>query len=340
MSAPTPAPENGYLIVDATKLDPPTLNAVFGSLHERLVARETADVQEQETLDGLVSTSLAYIAGVVGPQIAAVEGTITALEERAAEAEDDIAALLATGVNASAISVTPGSGITATNAQAALVELQGEVAGALARTADPGEGTAGRFLRSNGDGSAAYAEVTSVLYREYEARADLRSINGPAGAMAVVRGLGLFAWLSGSTEPDDGETCFATSGGRWLVQAWSPDAVYAFWLAEIDRLNTLSREILFGSAVCSLTSVNTQAVGDFAADVPGSEPGDAVVVSPPSALESGASTGRLAYHAWVSAAGAVTIRIMNAASNAATLNAAVTGATNPWRVAVIKNIGA
>ena len=48
----------------------------------------------------------------------------------------------------------------------------------------------------------------------YDQRGDLRA---SSGQFAVVDGLGLFQHVAGSDEPDDDESCFATSTGRWLT---------------------------------------------------------------------------------------------------------------------------
>ncbi|MGL5447435.1 MAG: hypothetical protein ACRDBL_09015 [Rhabdaerophilum sp.] len=123
--APTPA--NGYLIEAATRLDPPTLNSILSSIHARLNAREAADVNEQATLDQLVSTALAYISTTIGPQIVATNAQLTLLQQLASAAEDRIAQINSGGIAAASVTVSNINGLSATTTQAAFAELQADI---------------------------------------------------------------------------------------------------------------------------------------------------------------------------------------------------------------------
>lgn len=69
--------------------------------------------------------------------------------------------------------------------------------------------------------------ITSVLSVEYTDRASLRALTPANGNKALIKELGLFEYVLGSTELDDDETSFATSLGRWLLQCPSYDFIEA-----------------------------------------------------------------------------------------------------------------
>ena len=186
--------------------------------------------------------------------------------------------------------------------------------------------------------------VSSVAY---DNRANLRSQSPVNGEMAVIDGLGLFVFATGSDEPDDDESCFATATGRWLLQAVHWDVVDTWQLPddeardaydEDEPLRFASRfasKVLTGSATCAITSVAAVASTAFTGAVTGAAVGDRVIATPPAQLGStAAETGQLSYHAWVSAANTVTVMLTNASAAAATTNAAVRTA---WPVTVIKS---
>ena len=188
---------------------------------------------------------------------------------------------------------------------------------------------------ASGGGMPSYA---------YDQRGDLRT---KAGQFAVVEGLGLFRHALGSTEPDDDESCFATSTGRWLLEAVHWDVVDA-WQAPDDAArdefdedepirfaSSFAGKVLTGSATCAITSVATVSSSSFTGTVTGAAVGDRVIATPPAQLgNTAATTGQLGYHAWVSAANTVTIMLTNASAAAATTNAAIQAA---WPITVIKS---
>ena len=181
----------------------------------------------------------------------------------------------------------------------------------------------------------------------YDSRATLRSQTPTAGEMAVIDGLGLFVWESGSTEPDDDESCFATSTGRWLLEAVHWDVVDAWQLPEIEErdaydedeplrfASSFASKVLTGTATCAITSVASVASTSFTGTVTGAAVGDRVTATPSAELgATSAETGRLGYYAWVSAPDTVTVMLTNASAESANTNAAIRAA---WPITVIKS---
>ena len=73
----------------------------------------------------------------------------------------------------------------------------------------------------------------------------------------------------------------------------------------------------------------------FIGTVAGAAAGDRVMATPPAELGVNAGeTGRLGYHAWVSAANTVTVMLTNASASSANTNAAIRTA---WPITVIKS---
>lgn len=191
--------------------------------------------------------------------------------------------------------------------------------------------------------------VASVVKQlEYDDRAQLRTTTGH---LALVEGLGLFQHATGSDEPDDDESCFATATGRWLLQAAHWDLVDAWQLPDDEArdaydedeplrfassfASSFASKVLTGSATCAITSVAAVASTAFTGTVTGAAVGDRVIATPPAALgNTDADSGRLSYHAWVSAADTVTVRLTNASAAAATTNTAILKA---WPITVIKS---
>jgi aldehyde:ferredoxin oxidoreductase len=177
----------------------------------------------------------------------------------------------------------------------------------------------------------------------YENRGNLRGLNPLAGDQAIIDGLGLFVYAAGSDEPDDDESCFATASGRWLLQAAHWDLVDA-WQSPDDAVRDeddedeplrFATKVLTGSATCAITSVAAVASTSFTGTVTGAAVGDRVIATPPAQLGStAAETGKLSYHAWVSAANTVTIALTNASAASATTNASIQVA---WPITVIKS---
>lgn len=197
------------------------------------------------------------------------------------------------------------------------------------------------YTRAETDGK--YETLARIV--DYDDRGTLRSTTD--GRLALVESLGLFRFVSGSTEPDDDESCFATATGRWLLQAAHWDLVDTWQLPDDEArdaydedeplrfASSFASKGLTGSATCAITSVAAVASAAFTGAVTGAAVGDRVIATPPAALgNTDADSGQLSYHAWVSAADTVTVRLTNASAAAATTNTAIHKA---WPITVIKS---
>ena len=191
-----------------------------------------------------------------------------------------------------------------------------------------------KALQAGGGGGAPEyipggAGAAGIARYSYGARAGLRTDD--SAGYAVVDTLGLFAWYAGSAEPDDDETCFAGTGGCWLLEAPHWDTIDRFFYPEIEAIHA---RFLRGTATCAIASVAATNSASFTGTIAGAAVGDSVIVNPPAQLGSTvAFTGRLGYHAWVSAANTVTVMLTNSSAAVATVNPAAQGA---WQVTVIK----
>ena len=173
--------------------------------------------------------------------------------------------------------------------------------------------------------STAWAAVGTQVHRlTYEQRGQLRTLGYPGLAWAMVDGLGLFAFETGSTEPDDDESAFVTAEGTWLLQCPSLDAV-AYWLQPwlLNAQERLEDLEVRGTGTSSITSVASGAQVSFTAVVTGAVFGRAVAASPAVALPA-----QVAVFARVTAADTVTVYINNPSATTATLVA------GSWAIAV------
>ena len=75
-----------------------------------------------------------------------------------------------------------------------------------------------------------------ISYISYDNRAQLRTTGGATGALRQIEDLGVFMFISGLTEPDDDETCFATPSGAWILQSPSMDVIDAFLRPELEEV--------------------------------------------------------------------------------------------------------
>ncbi len=187
----------------------------------------------------------------------------------------------------------------------------------------------------------------TVVQIAYDSRATLRSGTNASGNLALVEALGLFRFYQGSTEPDDDETCFVQTGnGAWLLEcpAWDfvdantlldeatqderiEDAETSLTAAQsnITALQAFQAKFLTATVNNTVTSLAAIAQTSLTATITGASIGDAVFVTPSSALDA-----RISLYARVSAADTVTVTINNPSATAATLT------TGAWRVTVIK----
>lgn len=200
------------------------------------------------------------------------------------------------------------------------------------------------YTRAETDGK--YETLARIV--DYDDRGTLRSTTD--GRLALVESLGIFRFVSGSTEPDDDESCFATATGRWLLQAVHWDVVDTWQLPDDEErdaydedeplrfassfASSFASKVLTGSATCAIASVAAVASTAFTGAVTGAAVGDRVIATPPAALgNTDADSARLSFHAYVSAANTVTVRLTNASASAATTNTAIQTA---WPITVIK----
>ena len=202
---------------------------------------------------------------------------------------------------------------------------------------------------------ALTAKQDSIPVILYEDRGTLRT--NTTANRAIVDGLGLFVFETGSDEPDDDESCFATSTGRWLLEAVHWDVVDAWGLPDneyrdeqiatavtaaetvadlstsVTNLSTsvtnLSTRwpgrVLYGTATSSITSVSAVTQVSFTGTVAGAATADRVFATPPNALGA-----RVAYFARVTAADTVTVYINNPSAASQTLS------TGTWLLSVFK----
>ena len=165
-----------------------------------------------------------------------------------------------------------------------------------------------------GEGNVVVNPALDVAYAD---RGTLRSLTTLTDSV-IVDGIGLFRHVTGSMEPDDDETCFATATGRWLLQCPHSDFITA-------QLTSGAAPIYTASAVNTIGTVATVSVVSQTIAVAGASTADAVVVTPPAVMN-----GRLCVYGYVSAPGAVTVCVAN--PSAATSVAVPAGS---WRIAVI-----
>ncbi len=188
------------------------------------------------------------------------------------------------------------------------------------------------YLTTGDIGVTVQGNVQQITYTS---RSGLRAGTPSTGSLALVPDLGVLVFDAASTEYDDDETCFATSNGRWLLVAMSPDMVYEHTLGPVEDLQTQvsaqARHFLYGSFAMSLTTLATLTSSDFTATVTGAALGDLVIVTPGNAFgTSAADKGALHYSAYVSAINTVTVSIRNASATSAAMTA------SSWSILVIK----
>ena len=359
-----PARFDAYRMTDGkTPLSARYFNPVWQDLDLRLVELEALRVGWLEAVSQVSNLGLARINELVGAPMTTVNEAIATLQQSLAELPDVVlAGELDTALQAEAQARTLlAQQITAL--QQAIEDVSG------GDPFPPMAGQAGKFLTTDGEtrtwgtptvppvtglqrgtaqprqllGISAAGAVVGVAPLELLAYADRAQLRTLTSGSAIVRGLGLFTWEAGSTEPDDDETCFAAAGGAWVLTAAGPDAVRALWLAEISALQSaLTRHLAEISALqsaltrhlakflragfaMSATSLAANAEVTFTVALDGASSGDSVVVTPVATLASAVSCVGV-----VTAAGTVTVSVRNASSSTATLT------PGTWQVLVIK----
>ena len=345
-----PARFDAYRMTDGkTPLSARYFNPVWQDLDLRLVELEALRVGWLEAVSQVSNLGLARINELVGAPMTTVNEAIATLQQSLAELPDVVLA---------------GELDTALQAEAQARALLAQQIAALQQAIEdvsggdpfpPMAGQAGKFLTTDGEtrtwgtptvppvtglqrgtaqprqllGISAAGAVVGLAPLELLAYADRAQLRTLTSGSAIVRGLGLFTWEAGSTEPDDDETCFAAAGGAWVLTAAGPDAVRALWLAEISALQSaLTRHLakfLRAGFAMSATSLAANAEVTFTVALDGASSGDTVVVTPVATLASEVSCVGV-----VTAAGTVTVSVRNASSSTATLT------PGTWQVLVIK----
>ena len=345
-----PARFDAYRMTDGkTPLSARYFNPVWQDLDLRLVELEALRVGWLEAVSQVSNLGLARINELVGAPMTTVNEAIATLQQSLAELPDVVLA---------------GELDTALQAEAQARALLAQQITALQQAIEdvsggdpfpPMAGQAGKFLTTDGEtrtwgtptvppvtglqrgtaqprqllGISAAGAVVGLAPLELLAYADRAQLRTLTSGSAIVRGLGLFTWEAGSTEPDDDETCFAAAGGAWVLTAAGPDAVRALWLAEISALQSaLTRHLakfLRAGFAMSATSLAANAEVTFTVALDGASSGDSVVVTPVATLASAVSCIGV-----VTAAGTVTVSVRNASASTATLT------PGTWQVLVIK----
>jgi len=191
----------------------------------------------------------------------------------------------------------------------------------------------GRALSVRADGTADWRGIPRRALA-YDQRGALRSLGDLIdGDVALVESLGLFVFRQGSSEPDDDETALRADdgSGAWLLAVVHWDAIYAYLLPELDLLwRYLASRVLHGAVDVTISSVGSTSSASVTATIHGARTGDRVIATPPGQLGS----GRLGYHARVSADDEVTLTVTNPSASSDYLG----GAEGLWALTVIQEV--
>ena len=122
-----PVPLTAYELPVGTQLYRETWNAAFASMHARLVSAEVTLASVDTALDDVEAQALQLISVNLAGDIQAARNELDDLRAQVDDALADIAVLLASQLPASNITVSSIPNLSATNAQAALLELQGDI---------------------------------------------------------------------------------------------------------------------------------------------------------------------------------------------------------------------
>lgn len=134
-------------------------------------------------------------------------------------------------------------------------------------------------------GSGTYAAWTvsvgakpiAMTRISYANRSELRSTAYYSGGVVLVEALGLFTHVVGSTEVDDDESCFATSTGRWLLEAVNYELMEA-WMQASGATGD-NAAVLYAKGLCPIATVASGASASFNVQVLGASVGDRVLVN-------------------------------------------------------------
>lgn len=349
-----------YRVKDGlTRLGEAFFNPVFADLDLRLVALEAVRTAWQEAIAALSEHGLRRINDVLGPALTQATDATAEIDSLLTEALADIAQITAIVASTEAdVQTALDAWLAArqTDIGAWQALREGDIdAWKAARLAELAIWRDGQDAEIGGidahlltvdagiaslDSRLDTAEVTladaagtrlpalegdTIIRLTWDARATLRATTPTTNhRLALVENLGLYMYVSGSTEADDDETCFATAtaSGCWLIQAVHWDLVDA-WLGD----ETAANKPLIGAASHTFLSLAALAQASFTTLIPGARPGDTVVVTPPSVLHAA-----LTVQALVSAENTITITLGN--PSASTVSSAL--GSGLWSLAVVR----
>jgi len=209
-------------------------------------------------------------------------------------------------VTASSTDTLTNKTINAANNTVTNVSLDTGVTGTLAATKGgtglTAPGTTGNVLTSNGTvWTSAPPEGGAIDVYSYANRGQLRTVIGAAGDFVYVDTIGTFTWETASTDLDDDETCFDSTGGKWVLATVHSDYVNA-------NFNS-PWEPLWASVPITLLSVQGRGSATQVVTVLGANVGDTVVISPAGLP----TTNELLYWGAVFSPNTVTITVENPA---------------------------
>lgn len=175
---------------------------------------------------------------------------------------------------------------------------------------------------TGGTGGVSGDTVGVKGYYKYDERHLVRSLQGSKGELVLIEGLGFFVWDATTSEPDDDESCFATTSGKWILSIPALELLEAWDQAEKD----LSTDIIHATVPNPITNLGAASRVSFNMEVLGAVPGDKVLAAPPNMLGP-----YLSYYGYVSSQNNVTIVLQNSHdSNGASLP------VGEWSVVVFK----
>ena len=311
-----------------TPLSARYFNPVWTDIDLRIGTLEELNLSWEEAVRKVSDLGLLRINEVLAPSIQYVDESAQAIEDKRLQAIATLDALQAAvdNVQADALAaVEAWKAARLAELDAWRAQLTAELPSMLQRLGDlEGEAVPGMLDRL--DTLETFGTSKTIPFAH---RADLRTTAPEAADMVMVPDLGVFTFSSTSTEPDDGETCFATPQGRWLLSCPAWDVAWQWIAPDIESLQERwPGRMLTGTASNPILSVTYSASASFTVTVAGASIGDHVVLTPLTGMPP-----KLEFDGRVSAAGTVTITLKNTAEN---YNGTIYPPVDGWRIAVLK----
>lgn len=181
----------------------------------------------------------------------------------------------------------------------------------------------------SGGSQPSSSELLPVL--EYESKDDIRATTPLEGDLTLIKGLGLFYWTAGISEIDDGESCFNTSVGQWLLACPDWAVVDAYGMDVLDILESdisdIKQSVLYNSEQSSIITVAGNSQATFHIGVTGALPGDTVLVTPEYSHDR-----QITYYAVITEPDLITVYLNNSTTTSGNLTAGM------WYATVIKEL--